>query len=133
MPPQEPCIVQVNYNYRQGNYCANSLAKSVFLKSSRPTDVFSSAEWSKGASVPRCHLDSMIKNAHFICITNGFWPILIFDNSMYFRNRLKIKIILLFNLFLLLFMTSTALFDTIYGSHCTISTNFYLYLQYFQQ
>ena len=30
------------------------------------------------------------------------------------------------------FMGPTILFDTIYGSHCTISTNFYLYLQYFQ-
>ena len=40
---------------------------------------------------------------------------------------------LLFSLFLLLFMGSTELFGTIHGSHCTISTNFYLYLQYFQQ
>ena len=30
-------------------------------------------------------------------------------------------------------MGATALFGTIYRSHCTISTNFYLYLQYFQQ
>ena len=30
-------------------------------------------------------------------------------------------------------MNSTTLFDTVHGSHCTISTNFYLYLQYFQQ
>ena len=41
------------------------------------------------------------------------------------------QIILLFSLFLLLFMGPTALFDTIYGSYCTISTKFYLYLQYF--
>ena len=33
----------------------------------------------------------------------------------------------------LLFMSFTVLFDTIYGSYCIISTNFYLYLQYFQQ
>ena len=33
---------------------------------------------------------------------------------------------------LLPFMRTTALFDTIYGSYYTISTNFYLYLQYFQ-
>ena len=26
-----------------------------------------------------------------------------------------------------------AFFGTIYGPHCTISTNFYIYLQYFQQ
>ena len=43
------------------------------------------------------------------------------------------QLILLFSLFLLLFMGPVALFDTIYGSHYTISTNFYLYLQYFQQ
>ena len=30
-------------------------------------------------------------------------------------------------------MCHTALFDTIYRSYCTISANFYLYLQYFQQ
>ena len=39
----------------------------------------------------------------------------------------------LFNLFLLLFMSLTALFDTIHESHCIISANFYLYIQYFQQ
>ena len=43
------------------------------------------------------------------------------------------QFILLFSLFLLLFMGSAALFDIIYGFHCTISTNIYLYLQYFQQ
>ena len=36
-------------------------------------------------------------------------------------------------LFLLLFMDPNAFFDTIYGFHGTISANFYLYLQYFQQ
>ena len=41
------------------------------------------------------------------------------------------QLILLFSLFLLLFMGFTAFFDTIYGSYCTISTNFYFYLQYF--
>ena len=30
-------------------------------------------------------------------------------------------------------MSPTALFDTIHGSYCIISANFYLYLQYFQQ
>ena len=44
-----------------------------------------------------------------------------------------LQLILLFNLFLLLFIGPTALFSTIHGSHCTISANFYLYLQYFQQ
>ena len=43
------------------------------------------------------------------------------------------QLILLFSLFLLLFMDSTTLFGTIHGSHCTVSANFYLYLQYFQQ
>ena len=43
------------------------------------------------------------------------------------------QFILLFSLFLLLFMGLTALFGTIYGFHCIISINFYLYLQYFQQ
>ena len=49
-----------------------------------------------------------------------------------FGNRLKIKIILLFSLFLLLFMGSTTIFGTIHGLYCTISINFYFYLQYFQ-
>ena len=49
-----------------------------------------------------------------------------------FGMKWKIKIILLFNLFLLLFMGLTALFGTIHGSYSTISTNFYIYLQYFQ-
>ena len=43
------------------------------------------------------------------------------------------QLILLFSLFLLLFMGSTTLFGTIHRSHCTILTNFYFYLQYFQQ
>ena len=30
-------------------------------------------------------------------------------------------------------MGSIILCGTIYGSHCTISANFYFYLQYFQQ
>ena len=38
-----------------------------------------------------------------------------------------------FSLFLLLFMDPTALFRIIYGFHCIILANFYLYLQYFQQ
>ena len=50
-----------------------------------------------------------------------------------FGSSLKNQLILLFNLFFLLFMNPTALFDTIYGFRCTISANFYLYLQYFQQ
>ena len=44
-----------------------------------------------------------------------------------------IQLILLFNLFLLLFMASTAFFIIIHMSHFTILINFYLYLQYFQQ
>ena len=34
---------------------------------------------------------------------------------------------------MLLFKGLIALFNTIHGSHYTISTNIYLYLQYFQQ
>ena len=59
------------------------------------------------------------------------------------KNNLEIKcafgmdyfgqLILLFSLFLLLFIGLIALFGTIHGFHCTISANFYLYLQYFQQ
>ena len=30
-------------------------------------------------------------------------------------------------------MSSNAFFGTIYEFHCTISVNFYIYLQYFQQ
>ena len=43
------------------------------------------------------------------------------------------ELILLFSLFLLLFISPTAFFGTIHGSHCIISLNFYLYLKYFQQ
>ena len=50
-----------------------------------------------------------------------------------FGFNLNSQLILLFSSFLLLFMDSTELFDTIHGSHCTILTNFHLYLQYFQQ
>ena len=41
--------------------------------------------------------------------------------------------VLLFSLLLVLFMGLTALFGTIHESHDTISINFYLNLQYFQQ
>ena len=45
---------------------------------------------------------------------------------------LKMKIISLFSLLLLLFMDFTVLFGTAHRYYCIISTNFYLYLQYFQ-
>ena len=50
--------------------------------------------------------------------------------SAFSSSKQKLKhnfcqLILLFSLFLLLFMSLIALFDTIYGSHCTISANFY--------
>ena len=48
-------------------------------------------------------------------------------------SKLKSQFILLFNLFFLLFLSSTAFFGTIHESYYTISVNFYLYLQYFQQ
>ena len=50
-----------------------------------------------------------------------------------FGSKLKSQLILLFSLFLLLFMDPTALFGTIHGFYYTISTDFYLYLLYFQQ
>ena len=46
-------------------------------------------------------------------------------------QKLKSQLILFFNLFFLLFMSPTVFFGTIHRSHCIISTNFYLYLQYF--
>ena len=54
------------------------------------------------------------------------------DPKCVFGKNYFFQIILLFNLFLLLFMGPTVLFDTIYESHDTISTKFYFYLQYFQ-
>ena len=50
------------------------------------------------------------------------------DFKLAFGIWLKIKIILLFSLILLLFMSLIALFDTIHKSYCTILTNFYFYL-----
>ena len=43
------------------------------------------------------------------------------------------QLILLFNIFLLLFMGFTTVFSTINESYYTISANFYFYLQYFHQ
>ena len=48
-----------------------------------------------------------------------------------FELRLKIKIISLFSLLMLLFISPIALFSAIYELHYTILTNFYLYLSYF--
>ena len=45
-----------------------------------------------------------------------------------FDLGLKIKIISLFSLFLLLFMSPTTLSDTIHEYYYTISTNLYIYL-----
>ena len=53
------------------------------------------------------------------------------NNMCPFVLEWKKKIILLFSLFLLLFMSLTALFNTIYKSYGIILTNFYFYLQYF--
>jgi len=56
-----------------------------------------------------------------------------------FGIKLKSHLILLFNLFLLLFtgliapFGTTAPFGTIHESHYIILTNFYLYIKYFQQ
>ena len=51
-----------------------------------------------------------------------------FDNKCPFGKNYFWQLILLLNLFLLLFMSPTALFGTIYGSYYTISINFYFYL-----
>ena len=59
----------------------------------------------------------MVKNEFLMCV----W------------QKLKSQFILLFSLFLVLFMDLTVLFGTIYRFYYTISANFYLYLQYFQQ
>ena len=48
-------------------------------------------------------------------------------------QKLKSQFILLFNLFLLLFIGLTTFFGTIHGPHYITTTNFYFYLQYFQQ
>ena len=57
-----------------------------------------------------------------------------FKDEKYALNfKLKSQFILLFSLFLLLFTNSIVLFDIIHEFHYTISANFYLYLQYFQQ
>jgi len=55
------------------------------------------------------------------------------DPKCRFDKNYFCQLILLFSLFLLLFMGLTAFIGTIHRSHCTISINFYLYLQYFQQ
>ena len=54
-----------------------------------------------------------------------------YDGGFKFDYILKSQVILLFNLFLLLFMDFITFFGIIYGSHCTISVNFYLCLRYF--
>ena len=55
------------------------------------------------------------------------------DEKYALNSKLKSQFILLFSLFLLLFTSSIVLFDIIHEFHYTISANFYLYLQYFQQ
>ena len=52
---------------------------------------------------------------------------------LFFSNKRYPNRPLLFSLFLLLFMDLTALFGTIHKFRYTISTNFYLYLQFLQQ
>ena len=61
---------------------------------------------------------------------NWIWT---FNSKGPFDKDYFCQLILLFRLFLLLFMGPTAFFCTIHKFHCTISVNFYLYLQYFQQ
>lgn len=53
--------------------------------------------------------------------------------SVYSDSKLNSQLILLFDLLLLLFISSTVFFGTIHESYCIISVNFNIYLQYFQQ
>ena len=55
------------------------------------------------------------------------------DEKYVLNSKLKSQFILLFSLFLLLFTNSIVLFYITHEFHYTISANFYLYLQYFQQ
>ena len=59
----------------------------------------------------------------------GMISVDVFHTLCAFELEWKMKIISLFRLFLLLFMSLNILFDTIYWSYCIILTNFYLYLQ----
>ena len=49
-------------------------------------------------------------------------------NYCVFGKNYFCQLILLFNLFFILFMSLITLFDTIYESRCTILANFYFYL-----
>ena len=55
------------------------------------------------------------------------------ETKFVFGKNYFCQLILLFNLFLLLFIDLIVLFNSTYGSYCTISANSYLYLPYFQQ
>ena len=50
------------------------------------------------------------------------------DGTSYVILQIKKSTYFIIQLILLLFMGPTALFSIIYGSHCTISANFYFYL-----
>ena len=73
-------------------------------------------------------------------ILNFFFSLLCTINNFFkrftkfpFSKNYFYQLILLFNLFLLLFMSLITLFNIIYGFHYIILANFYLYLPYFQQ
>ena len=71
-----------------------------------------------------------------ICVAFFFFfllrIVLCLQNMCLFGQLIFCQLILQFSLFLLLFMGLTILFGIIHGSHCTISTKIYIYLQYFQ-
>ena len=69
-------------------------------------------------------LGSMALFTHLKMILLQCFQFSIFNNKQYPKTPYIWQFILLFNLFLLLFMGPITLFGTIYGSHCTISTNF---------
>ena len=90
--------------------------------------------------------DTILK-FHYTISTNFYIYLQYFQQKVFYFNKISrsqtdpkclfgqlifSQLILLFSLFFLLFICPTALFGTIHESYCTILTNIYFYLQYFQ-
>ena len=97
--------------------------------------------WIRGL-LPETNIQFLFHQRKYYVISSSYYDLkLIILNLILQRQILQsqfgqlnfCQLILLFNLFLLLFIIPTTLFGTIHRYHCTISTNIYLYLQYFQQ
>ena len=84
--------------------------------------------WSRICSL----LFLLICQLHLAITVKPFFDSLFNSSKRLFGKKYFCQLILLFSLFLLLFMGPIVLFGTIHRSHCIISANFYLYLQYFQ-